>query len=124
MKAECDRALFDLAIDRKLRGCDVAKVEIGDLVSGVRVHARAIVVQRKTKKPVQFELMEAARTSLLAWLERGELGRKGSRRSDRSAALRSFAATSQPRWPVFEMTKAQSVANSAAPFSSPRRMTG
>ncbi|WP_279483367.1 tyrosine-type recombinase/integrase [Aureimonas sp. SK2] len=65
-----DRALFDLAIDSKLRGCDVVKVKIGDLVSGGRVRARAIVVQRKTKKPVQFELMEAARASLLAWLDR------------------------------------------------------
>ncbi|WP_062224389.1 tyrosine-type recombinase/integrase [Aureimonas sp. D3] len=65
-----DRALFDLAIDSKLRGCDVVKVKIGDLVSGGRIRARAIVVQRNTKRPVQFELMEAARTSLLAWLER------------------------------------------------------
>ncbi|KTQ99574.1 integrase [Aureimonas ureilytica] len=65
-----DRALFDLAIDSKLRGCDVVKVKTGDLVSGGRIRARAIVVQRKTKRPVQFELMEAARTSLLAWLER------------------------------------------------------
>ena len=65
-----DRALFDLAIDSKLRGCDVVKVKIGDLVSSGRVRARAIVVQRKTKRPVQFELMEAARASLLVWLER------------------------------------------------------
>ena len=42
-----DRALFDLAIDSKLRGCDVVKVKIGDLVSGGRIRARAIVVQRK-----------------------------------------------------------------------------
>ena len=65
-----DRALFDLAIDSKLRGCDVVKVRIGDLVSGGRIRTRAIVVQRKTKRPVQFELLEPARTSLLAWLER------------------------------------------------------
>tara|TARA_R100001086_G_C11784771_1_gene244599 strand:- start:371 stop:718 length:348 start_codon:yes stop_codon:yes gene_type:complete len=56
-----DLALFDLAIDSKLRGCDVVKVKIGDLVSGGRVRARAVVVQRKTKRPVQFELLEAAR---------------------------------------------------------------
>jgi hypothetical protein len=40
-----DRALFDLAIDSKLRGCDVAKIRIGELVSGGRVRARATVVQ-------------------------------------------------------------------------------
>jgi hypothetical protein len=61
-----DRALFDLAIDSKLRGCDVVKVRIGDLVSGGRVRTRAIVVQQKTCRPVQFELLEPARTSILA----------------------------------------------------------
>lgn len=65
-----DRALFDLAIDSKLRGCDLVKVRIGDLVSGGRVRNRAMVVQQKTKRPVQFELLEPARSSILAWLER------------------------------------------------------
>lgn len=57
-----DRALFDLAIDGKLRGC-------GELVSDDRVRARATVIQQKTGRPVQFELLEAARSSLQAWLE-------------------------------------------------------
>lgn len=65
-----DRALFDLAIDSKLRGCDVVKVRIGDLVAGGQIRRRAIVVQSKTGKPVQFELMSDARASLLEWLER------------------------------------------------------
>lgn len=65
-----DRALFDLAIDSKLRGCDLVKVRIGDLVSGGRVRNRAMVIQQKTKRPVQFELLEPARSSILAWLER------------------------------------------------------
>ena len=64
-----DRAMFDLAIDSKLRGCDVVKVRIGDLVSGGRVRSRAIVIQRKTGRPVQFELLEPARASILASLE-------------------------------------------------------
>ena len=63
-------ALFDLAIDSKLRGCDLVKVWIGDLVSGGRIRQRAIVTQQKTGRPVQFELLEPARTSLLEWLER------------------------------------------------------
>ncbi len=53
--------MFDFAIDRKLRGCDIVKVKIGDLVSGGRVRSRAIVVQQKTDRPVQFELLESAR---------------------------------------------------------------
>jgi len=69
-----DRALFDLAIDSKLRGCDLVKLRIGDLVSGGSIRNRATVIQQKTGLPVQFEIMTEARKSLLAWLER----RKGS----------------------------------------------
>ena len=65
-----DRALFDLAIDSKLRGCDLVKVKIEDLVSGARIRQRALVIQKKTGRPVQFELLASARTSLLQWLER------------------------------------------------------
>jgi site-specific recombinase XerC len=65
-----DRALFDFAIDSKLRGCDVVRVRIGDIVSGGRVRDRAIIVQQKTKRPVQFELMDTARKTMRAWLER------------------------------------------------------
>lgn len=65
-----DRAMFDLAIDSKLRGCDIVKMKIGDLVRGGQIRSRAIVVQQKTGRPVQFELLEPARNSILAWLER------------------------------------------------------
>ncbi len=65
-----DRALFDLAIDSKQHGCDLVKVRIGELVSGGRIRNRAMVIQQKTKRPVQFELLEPARSSILAWLER------------------------------------------------------
>ena len=65
-----DRAMFDLAIDSKLRGCDIVKMKIGDLVAGTRVRSRAMVIQQKTGRPVQFELMEAACGSIPAWLER------------------------------------------------------
>lgn len=65
-----DRALFDVAVDSKLRGCDLVRLKIGDLVSGNDVRCRALVIQRKTGRPVQFEILEPARTSLLKWLER------------------------------------------------------
>lgn len=64
-----DRALFDLAIDSKLRGCDLVKIRINDIVCDRKIRARATVVQQKTGRPVQFELMEDARASLLKWLE-------------------------------------------------------
>lgn len=65
-----DRALFDLAIDSKLRGCDLVKIKIGELVAGPEIRTRAIVVQKKTDRPVQFEITNDVRASLLAWLER------------------------------------------------------
>ena len=65
-----DRALFDLAIDSKLRGCDLVKIKIGDLVAGSEMRRRATVVQQKTHRPVQFELTGDVRTSLWSWLER------------------------------------------------------
>jgi site-specific recombinase XerC len=68
--------VFDFAIYSKLRGRDVVKVRIGDLVSGGHSRSRAIVIQQKTGRPLQFELLESARGSILAWLERrgGTLG--------------------------------------------------
>ncbi|MER3355850.1 MAG: tyrosine-type recombinase/integrase [Hoeflea sp. D1-CHI-28] len=65
-----DRALFDLAIDSKLRGCDLVKMKIGSLVSGPAIRNRSTVIQQKTGRPVQFEITADTRASLLAWLER------------------------------------------------------
>lgn len=72
-----DRALFDLAIDSKLRGCDLVKIKIDDLVSGAEIRTRAIVIQQKTGRPVQFELTADVRASLHAWL-----GYRGGTKSD------------------------------------------
>ena len=65
-----DRALVDLAIDSKLRGCDLVQMKIGDIVRGRQMRTRAIVMQQKTGRPVQIELLPDARASLLAWLDR------------------------------------------------------
>ena len=65
-----DRALFDLAIDSKLRGCDIVKMKIGDIVTSGAIRNRATVMQQKTRCPVQFELMTETRTTLLTWLNR------------------------------------------------------
>ncbi len=71
-----DRALFDIAIDSKLRGCDLVKLRIGDVVAGGTIRNRATVIQQKTGKPVQFELGKDVRDSLLVWLNcrRGGVG--------------------------------------------------
>jgi integrase len=65
-----DRSLFDLAIDSKLRGCDLVKIRIRDVVAGPEIKTRATVIQQKTGRPVQFEITSDVRTSLRAWLER------------------------------------------------------
>lgn len=65
-----DRALFDLAIDSKLRGCDLVKLKMADLVAGHEIRTRAIVIQQKTGRPVQFELTSDVRGSLATWLQR------------------------------------------------------
>ena len=55
--------------DSKLRGCDLVRLKIGQLVVNATVRYRATVIQRKTEQPVQFELTEQTRGSLIAWLD-------------------------------------------------------
>jgi integrase len=69
-------ALFNLAIDSKLRFCDLVKLRVRDVCHGSVVATRAMVMQQKTQRPVQFEITEQTRESLLAWI------RDANRRSD------------------------------------------
>ena len=62
-------ALFNLAIDSKLRGCDLVGLRVHDVVQGSHVAARAIVMQRKTQRPVQFEITEQTREAVAAWVK-------------------------------------------------------
>jgi len=68
-----DLAMFNLALDSKLRGCDLVALRVRDIYQGSTVASRAIVMQRKTQRPVQFEITEAARESVAAWVARAEL---------------------------------------------------
>ena len=61
-------AIFNLAIDSKLRACDLVKLRLDDICSGLKVRHRATIVQRKTGRPVQFEITEQSRNSVEAWL--------------------------------------------------------
>ena len=64
-------ALFNLAIDSKLRSCDL--VGLRDVCQGGRICSRAIVMQRKTERPVQFEITEQTRESLSTWISEARL---------------------------------------------------
>ena len=68
-----DLALFNLAIDSKLRGCDLVSLRVRDIAHGHQVLTRAMVIQRKTQRPVQFELTETTRTAVAKWLEVSQL---------------------------------------------------
>ena len=63
-----DVALFNLAVDSKLRASDLVRMRIEDVCSGDRVKERATIVQQKTGRPVQFEITEPTRTAIEAWL--------------------------------------------------------
>ncbi len=63
-----DLALFNLAIDSKLRGCDLVHLRVEDVVQDDQVRTRALVAQRKTGAPVQFEITEQARAAIANWV--------------------------------------------------------
>src|SRR4051812_12731483 len=83
-----DLALFNLAIDSRLRGCDLVSLQVDDVSVGGRVRDRATVIQKKTGRPVQFEITEQTRSSIRDWLSEGNLGSDQyfSRSSSRAAA--------------------------------------
>ena len=68
-----DLALFNLAIDSKLRGCDLVRLQVDDVCAGGRVRDRGTVIQIKTGRPVQFEITEQTRASIHDWLSTVEL---------------------------------------------------
>src|ERR1700726_1649835 len=67
-----DLALFNLAIDSKLRACDLVKLRVDEICSGARIRDRATVVQKKTGRPVQFEITEQTAASLEVCCQRFE----------------------------------------------------
>ena len=64
-----DLALFNLAIDSKLRGCDVVNLLVDDVAPHGYALDRATVRQRKTGRPVKFEITEQTRQAIDAYLE-------------------------------------------------------
>lgn len=68
-----DLALFNLAIDSKLRACDLVSLKVSDIIHGNQVASRAIIMQQKTKRPVQFEITKQTRESLEAWIKKFQL---------------------------------------------------
>jgi site-specific recombinase XerC len=66
-------ALFNLGIDSKLRACDLVKLRVRDVCHGDHVASRAMVLQQKTQRPVQFEITPPTRDAVEAWIKRAGL---------------------------------------------------
>jgi len=66
-------ALINLGLDSKLRACDLVSLRVRDILHGDRVASRAIVQQKKTGRPVQFEITEPAREAVEAWIKEAKL---------------------------------------------------
>ena len=72
-KCARELALFNLAIDSKLRGCDLVKLKVRDVAHGEHISKRATVIQQKTRQPVQFETTEQTRTAVSDWMRQAKL---------------------------------------------------
>src|SRR6266436_2531981 len=69
MASRCrELALFNLAIDSKLRACDLVQLRVRDVCHGQSMASRALILQQKTSRPVQFEITEPAHTAVAAWI--------------------------------------------------------
>jgi integrase len=91
-----DLAMFNLAIDSKLRGCDVVAIKVEDVAASGYTADRATVRQKKTGRPVRFELGEQTRQAVDDYLKStsktpGEFLFTGRRGPERSITTRQYA---------------------------------
>ena len=63
-------ALFNLAVDSKLRACDLVQLRVRDVCHGQSMASRALILQQKTQRPVQFEITEPTRDAVSAWMKK------------------------------------------------------
>jgi len=68
-----DLALFNLAIDSNLRGCDLIKLKVWDVAHEGKAMRRAAIMQQKTTQPVKFELTDQTREVVEDWIAKAQL---------------------------------------------------
>jgi site-specific recombinase XerC len=68
-----DRALFNMAVDSKLRGCDLVALRVRAVFAAGRAKERASITQSKTGRPVRFEITETTRQALERWIANSEM---------------------------------------------------
>ena len=69
--------LFNLGIDSKLRGCGLVSLKVRDICHGDQVASRAVGMQHKTQRPVQFEITPATRDAVQKWIKQAGLKSDG-----------------------------------------------
>jgi len=72
-----DLAMFNVAIDSKLRSCDLVALRVGDVYVAGSAKERTVIVQQKTGRPVQFELTEQTREAVQEWIRLRSLDASG-----------------------------------------------
>src|ERR1700746_1575837 len=95
-------AMFNLAIDSKLRGCDVVAIRVEDVAASGYTADRATVQQKKTGRPVRFELSEQTRQAIDDYLKASnkrpsEFLFTGRRGANASITNRQYARLGQRR---------------------------
>ena len=68
-----DLALFNMAIDSMLRGCDLVRLLVRDVSHGEEIQSRAQIIQKKTGRPVQFEITKKTRIAVKKWIDYSSL---------------------------------------------------
>jgi integrase len=101
-KKSQELALFNLAIDSKLRACDLMKLRVSDVTQGGRTKSRARVIQQKTRQPVQFEITPQTRQALDDWIMESRLSSsdylfKSRKRSSSHLSTRQYSRVVK-RW--------------------------
>ncbi|CAB3809448.1 hypothetical protein LMG28614_07035 [Paraburkholderia ultramafica] len=93
-----DLAMFNLGIDSKLRACDLTKLRVRDVCHGEHVASRAMIMQQKTQRPVQFEITEQTRESVAAWIRHAACTQPTSCSRAEFTTLRTCRHGNMPGW--------------------------
>ena len=95
-----DIALFNLALDSKLRACDLVRLRVDGVQTEGRLHERATITQKKTGRPVQFELSEQTRRAIREYLKSSEGDSRQYLFANGSKSGRTFRPDSTLVWSI------------------------
>jgi len=113
-------ALLNLAIDSKLRGCDLVRLRVSDVSSAGSIRERAMIIQKKTSRPVQFEITKLTATSVAAFIHQENLSSTDYLFQSRQSASDHLSTRQYHRITTGFYTQAARLKNAAnLPFPHP-----